>query len=297
MKKKFNTKPIEFKTRDTENDLKEYILGLDFRFHSWVKKTMEKKETVWWEERPNDSLSPTCSSIEYYTIGYYECKRCKLIANETQLRFSTCIDKMIPPKEERSCNIPYPGLTRKKLYERLLIDLQKDKEHRMELLRNPPQALIDTAVESIRESSKRSPFRNFPKMSKEERKKNEKEIYWFLKESELHNGEIVPVICPCCFFAGGELTGLSPELKPIKKKWGISFAACEICKGNTWIDGNFSNHYNAKFDRNGHLNDWAIRFLDYNEIIRVSKTRNSNDKFWNAQNIKETGWKKKNLLN
>jgi len=110
-----------------------------------------------------------------------------------------------------------------------------------------------------------------------------KKIGMFLKDIEFNENNSAVAYCPRCFFAGGEFTGLHPALKPIKKEWGISFAACDLCKGNTWVDGKFSNFYNSKFDQNGHLKEWAKRFLAYDEIVKVSKTRSFNKEFWDKE--------------
>jgi hypothetical protein len=287
MKKEYNTKPFEFKFNktQTENDLKEYILGTTFTFHSWAKKTRNTQETVTWRERPQDSLSPICSEVEYYEVGYYECKRCKLIEKETRIRFNSCLSKMRPPKKDKSCNIPYPGFTRKKLFEKLKIELKEHLEEKKNLFKNLPQLTRKQLREAIIKSMKNfSLFPGFSKLNSEEKKQNKKDCYWFTKEHEISEDKPKVAICSRCFFVGGELTGLNPDLIPIKKEWGISFAACELCKGNTWIDGNVSNFYNSKFDESGHLKEWAKIFLAYDEIIKISKTRDWNKEFYKTYN-------------
>ena len=126
-------------------------------------------------------------------------------------------------------------------------------------------------------------FPGFPNLTGEEKKRNQKELYWFLKEPQFNKNRSESIICPRCLFASGEFTGLNPDLIPIKKKWGVSFAACKLCKGNAWIDGDISNYYHSKFDENGHLKEWAKKFMDYSEIVRISKTRPSNYEFWSLQ--------------
>lgn len=122
-----NKKQFEFKfdKTQTENDLKEYILGLDFKVHNWSKETRERKVIK------DEELSPFEKPYYNETMFFFKCKRCGFETKEiVDYRCKYRHSNIRKPTKRKDCNMPYPGYTRKQLFEKLKIRLREHLEEK-----------------------------------------------------------------------------------------------------------------------------------------------------------------------